>query len=48
MGFVMEDQPTDEYGRPLDAYGRPLIDEYGNYVNDDDEEYDYGYGYNVR
>lgn len=44
----MEDQPTDEYGRPLDAYGRPLIDEYGNYVNDDDEEYDYGYGYNVR
>ncbi|KAL5012631.1 hypothetical protein ScPMuIL_011182 [Solemya velum] len=48
VGFVMEGQPVDEYGRPLDAYGRPLVDDYGNYVNDDDEEYDYGYGYNAR
>lgn len=49
LGYAMEGQAVDEYGRPLDVYdprdhyGRPTLPEY--YNGNVEDEYDYGYGY---
>ena len=50
MGFInqgdpMDEYAVDEYGRPITPYGQPMMDPYGLYPNEeDDDPYMYGYG----
>ena len=47
MGYIVDGQPVDEYGRPIDPY---TYQQGGAYMNgNEDDEYDFGFaGYGPR
>ena len=51
MGFVMDGEAVDEYGRPIDHYGQPMVDPYSQqqYMNGNmDRDYEGYSGYDYR
>lgn len=44
LGFIVDGQPVDEYGRPLGIYGHPPMGDYHLAYRNGNMEEDYAYG----